>query len=50
MQHIKDEIGKTRYNSVRYVTLFTREKTKDVIDHYGVTVKEGTWLVFPWEK
>lgn len=50
MQHIKDKIGKTRYKSVRYVTLFTREKTKDVIDHYGVTVKEGTWLVFPWEK
>lgn len=50
MQHIKKKIGNTRYKSVRYVTLFAREKTKHVVDHYGVTVKEGTWLVFPWEK
>ena len=50
MQHIKQKIGDTRYKSVRYVTLFAREKTKHVVDHYGVTVKEGTWLVFPWEK
>ena len=50
MQHIKEKIGKTRYKSVRYVTLFAREKTANVVDHYGVTVKEGTWLVFPWEK
>ena len=50
MQHIKQKIGNSRYKSVRYVTLFAREKTKHVVDHYGVTVKEGTWLVFPWEK
>ncbi len=50
MQHIKKKIGVDRYSSVRYVTLFAREKTKHVVDHYGVTVKEGTWLVFPWEK
>ena len=49
MQHIKQKIGNDRYKSVRYVTLFAREKTKHVVDHYGVTVKEGTWLVFPWE-
>jgi hypoxanthine phosphoribosyltransferase len=50
MQHIKKKIGNTRYKSVRFVTLFARENTKHVVDHYGVTVKEGTWLVFPWEK
>jgi hypoxanthine phosphoribosyltransferase len=50
MQHIKQKIGNTRYKSVRFVTLFARENTKHVVDHYGVTVKEGTWLVFPWEK
>lgn len=49
MQHIKQKIG-NRYKLVRYVTLFAREKTKDVVDHHGVTVKEGTWLIFPWEK
>ena len=49
MQHIKKKIGNNRYKSVRYVTLFAREKTKHIVDHYGVTVKEGTWLVFPWE-
>jgi hypoxanthine phosphoribosyltransferase len=50
MQHIKQKIGNSRYKSVRYVTLFAREKTKHVVDHYGVAVREGTWLVFPWEK
>jgi hypoxanthine phosphoribosyltransferase len=49
MQHIKQKIG-NRYRFVRFVTLFAREKTKGAVDHYGVTVKEGTWLVFPWEK
>ena len=49
MQHIKEKIG-NRFNLVRYVTLFSREKTAHVVDHHGVTVKEGTWLVFPWEK
>ena len=49
MQHIKEKIG-NRFKLVRYVTLFSREKSKHVVDHYGVTVKDGTWLVFPWEK
>jgi len=49
MQHIKEKIGKTRYRSVRYVTLFAKEKSKHVIDHHGVTVKDDVWLVFPWE-
>ena len=32
-----------------YSTLFTKKKTKRLLDHYGVVVSSDTWIDFPWE-
>jgi hypoxanthine phosphoribosyltransferase len=48
IKHIKEVIG-NRFSFVRYAALFAKEKSKDVVDHYGVIVQDNNWLVFPWE-
>lgn len=48
MDHIREVIG-TRFELVRYASLFTRKDTQHKVDHYSVIVNKDTWLVFPWE-
>ena len=45
---IKEEIG-TKFDFVRYATLFAEKRAKKKIDHYGVLVPDNTWIDFPWE-
>jgi len=49
INHIKDIIG-DRFSFVRYAALFAKDKSKNIVDHYGVIVEDDNWLVFPWEK
>jgi len=48
IQYIKDQIG-TKFNLVRFATLFAEKRAKDKVDHYGVLVPDNTWIDFPWE-
>jgi len=45
---IKDKIG-TKFDFVRYATLFAEKRAKKKVDHYGVLVPDNTWNDFPWE-
>jgi len=45
---IKDKIG-TKFDFVRYATLFAEKRAKKKVDHYGVLVPDNTWIDFPWE-
>ena len=37
--------------SISYKTacIFTKEKHKEWLDHYGLVVPDDKWIVFPWE-
>jgi hypoxanthine phosphoribosyltransferase len=32
-----------------YASLFVKDKASHMVDYYGFSVPEKTWLVFPWE-
>ncbi len=48
IEFIKDKIG-TKFDFVRYATLFAEKRAKKKVDHYGVLVPDNTWIDFPWE-
>ena len=29
--------------------IFTKEKHKELLDHYGIVISDNMWIVFPWE-
>ena len=37
--------------SISYKTacIFTKEKHKEWLDHYGLVIPDDKWIVFPWE-
>lgn len=48
IQYMKDQIG-TRFDFVRFASLFAEKRAKQKVDHYGVLVPDNTWIDFPWE-
>ena len=36
-------------HSFEYASLFVKDKSSHMVDYYGFSVPEKTWLVFPWE-
>tara|TARA_S200002703_G_scaffold45329_1_gene39589 strand:- start:4452 stop:4898 length:447 start_codon:yes stop_codon:yes gene_type:complete len=48
IDHIKKIIG-TRFEYVRYATVFAEKRAIKKIDHYGVVLPDHTWIDFPWE-
>ena len=48
IDYIREEIG-TKFDFVRYATLFAEKRAKEKVDHYGVLVPDNTWIDFPWE-
>ena len=48
IQYMKEQIG-TRFDFVRFASLFAEKRAKQKVDHYGVLVPDNTWIDFPWE-
>tara|TARA_R100000152_G_C6623153_1_gene73196 strand:- start:33 stop:485 length:453 start_codon:yes stop_codon:yes gene_type:complete len=48
MKEITKRLG---LGSIPYTTacIYTKEKHKDWLDHYGLVVPDNKWIVFPWE-
>lgn len=36
-------------HTFEYASLFVKDKASHMVDYYGFSVPEKTWLVFPWE-
>ena len=49
IKFIKKQIKKVDGITAIYSTLFTKKKTKRLLNHYGVVVSGDTWIDFPWE-
>ena len=48
IMYVSDKIAESGIKA-KYTTLFTRQKTKKLLDRYGVLVSDDMWVVFPWE-
>jgi len=48
IQYMKEQIG-TKFDFVRFASLFAEKRAKQKVDHYGVLVPDNTWIDFPWE-
>ena len=48
MMHICEKIEFSGIEA-KYTTVFTKEKHKEWLDHYGLVVSDNKWIVFPWE-
>ena len=48
MKHIWTEITLAGIK-LKTACIFTKEKHKEWLDHYGLVVPDNKWIVFPWE-
>jgi xanthine phosphoribosyltransferase len=48
MTYISDQMTLANVKRTN-VCIFTKEKHKEWLDHYGLVVSDNKWIVFPWE-
>lgn len=41
--------GDNKLYTFEYASLFVKDKASHMVDYYGFSVPEKTWLSFPWE-
>lgn len=41
--------GENKLHTFEYASLFVKDKASHMVDYYGFSVPEKTWLTFPWE-
>tara|TARA_R110002051_G_C8676503_1_gene491152 strand:+ start:60 stop:512 length:453 start_codon:yes stop_codon:yes gene_type:complete len=48
MQYIYCKLGLANIKA-KYAAVFTKNKHKEWLDHYGHVIPDNKWIVFPWE-
>ena len=46
---IKKMFNEHTHLDLEFASLFTKDKSSHLVDHYGLSVSDGMWLDFPWE-